>query len=162
MEPKRESNDDAALPVRRDGTSGGRWGHDQQGSRSGAPLVPWLHHGPFDGSCPRERGRPAPQAARSIRFAVSSLRWRLVLIQKNPTTAMAIVVTMNIISDLPCGAQTIRTRAVTCKRHAEQTPADRRLDRACVFLDRRAGKRMEVPESTPRSCARRFSLHLHL
>ena len=45
--------------------------------------------------CPR---RPVP------RLAASSLRCRLVLTQKNPTTAMAIVVTMNIISDLLRGA----------------------------------------------------------
>ena len=57
----------------------------------------------------RERGTsPACQAARSIRSAASSLRCRLVLTQKNPTTAMAIVVTRNIISNLPRGAQTMR------------------------------------------------------
>ena len=49
-----------------------------------------------------------PQAAGSVRFGASFLRCRLVLTQRNPTATMAIVVTMNIISDLPPAAQTLR------------------------------------------------------
>ena len=42
-------------------------------------------------------------------------------------------------------------RIVERKRHAEETPADGRLDRTCVLLDIRARKRKKLRESTARS-----------
>ena len=102
--------------------------------------------------------RPARQATRFIRsaasprFTASLLRCRLVLTQKNPTAAMAIVTT-HIMSDLPTGAQTDALATDEASAMPGETPAGRQAAQRACFLTHTRLEAHGGPESAARSCS---------